>query len=97
MTVRSERSVALFGIWKRVNELADVEDTTSIRNLLSEAGINGCMHVGVAPDNFTPEMVAEWVLGQWVDTIDSGALWALNTARNVSFYQYEKVVGGEGP
>lgn len=89
----TQRSEALFGTWKRVNELADAEDEKSIRQLLAEAGINGKMHIGTPPEDFTPEMVAEWALGNWASIIDSGELWMLNSARNVSFAQYEAVMG----
>lgn len=88
----SERSAALFGTWKRVNQLADAEDALGIRRLIAEAGIEPNVHVGLEPDDFTPAMVAEWVLGQWADAIDRDSPW-LNSFRNISHAQYEKVVG----
>jgi hypothetical protein len=88
----TERSVALFGTWKRVNELAEMEDMAGIRHLLAEAGIEPGMHVGTDPEAFTDDMTAEWVLGQWAETIDANALWALNSARNISLHQYDKVM-----
>lgn len=87
-----ERSAALFGTWRRVNELAGAEDTTTIRGLIAEAGIEPGVHVGVEPDDFTDEMVAEWCLGQWAEMIDAGSPF-LNSARNISFSQYERIVG----
>ncbi len=94
-TTSTERQEALFGLWKVVNEIADTtEDHVAIRNLIAEAGIAPKIHVGTAPADFTPAMVAEWALGNWADIIDSGSLWMLNTARNVSIHQYEKVVLG---
>jgi hypothetical protein len=91
--VMIERSAALFGTWKRVNELAEKEDMAGIRSLLGEAGIEAGMHIGVAPEDFTDEMTAEWCLGNWVNIIDQGAIWCLNSARNISLSQYEKIVG----
>jgi hypothetical protein len=89
----SQREQAVFGIWKRVNEVAcSTEDTVTIRNLIAEAGIAPGMHVGTDPDRFTPMMVGEWVLGQWADMIDAGSPF-LNSARNISLSQYEKVTG----
>lgn len=89
----SEREQALFGLWRRVNEIADTtEDAQEIRNLIAEAGIVPGVHVGTDPDSFTPVMVAEWVLGQWADMIDRGSPF-LNSARNISHSQYELVVG----
>lgn len=83
-----DRQEIVFHIWRRVNELAIVEDTNSIRAIIGEAAIEPGTHVGVAPEDFTPLMIGEWVLGNWADVIDSGQLWALNTARNVSLHQY---------
>ena len=86
----TERERALFGLWKRVNELAELEDSDTIRKLIAEAGIEPNAHVGVDPADFTPAMTAEWVLGQWADVIDGAQLWVLNSARNISLHQYEK-------
>lgn len=91
-----ERERALFGVWKRVNELADQEDTFAIRALIAEAGINDLMHIGVPSDQFTPAMIAEWVLGNWANVIDGGHLWMLNSARNVSQHQYDKLMAELG-
>jgi hypothetical protein len=89
----SERETALFGTWRVVNEIADAtEDAKRIRAIIAEAGIQPNMHVGTDPEAFTPSIVAEWVLGQWADMIDSDSPY-LNSARNISHSQYEKVVG----
>lgn len=91
--IGTERRTALFGLWKRVNEIAvSTEDEKEIRNLIAEAGIEPGMHVGKEPADFTDDMVAEWVLGQWADMIDNGSPF-LNSGRNVSIHQYEKVTG----
>jgi len=96
MTPLRERDAALFGLWRRVNEIATTtENTQEIRNLIAEAGIPSGIHVGSDPESFTPSMVAEWVLGQWADMIDAGSPF-LNSARNISLHQYDKVVNGDG-
>ena len=96
MTARDadlERERATFGLWRRINEIADsTEDSLAIRALIGEAGISPGIHVGRPKEQFTPLMVAEWVLGQWADMIDSGSPF-LNSARNISHRQYELVTG----
>lgn len=87
-----ERSETLVRLWRRVNELADIEDSKTIRLLIAEAGIEPGAHVGADPDTFTDDMVAEWVLGQWADMIDHGSPF-LNSARNISFHQFERLHG----
>lgn len=83
-------------LWRRVNVIADeTEDSQLIRNLIAEAGVEPGMHVGVPPENFTPLMIGEWVLGQWADMIDSHSPF-LNTARNISFAQWEKLYPDSG-
>lgn len=87
-----ERQEATLELWRMVNNIADTtEDTTAIHNLISEARIRPGVHVGVDPDDFTPLMVAEWVLGQWLSMIDAESPF-LNSARNISHAQYEKVM-----
>lgn len=93
MPEMSERTEALFGLWDQVNRIAaTTEDSQRIRAMIAEAGIKPGMHVGRRVEEFTPEVVAEWVLGQWADMIDSGAPF-LNTARNVSIHQWEQATG----
>lgn len=90
-----ERHAALFGVWRRVNDIATTtENTREIRALIAEAGIEPNMHVGADPDSFTDDMTAEWVLGQWADMIDSGSPF-LNSGRNISLHQYGLIVGEE--
>lgn len=90
--VIGERSRTLVALWRRVNELAGVEDTKTIRLLIAEAGITPGMHVGTEAEDFDDDMVAEWVLGQWADMIDNGGAF-LNSARNISYSQFEKLHG----
>lgn len=93
----TEREQAVFGIWRRVNEIAcSTENFTEIRHMIAEAGIEPGMHVGTDPAEFTPMMAGEWVRGQWADMIDAGSPF-LNTARNISLHQYEKVTGLPNP
>lgn len=88
-----ERSRALFGLWAQVNQIAcTTEDAGRIRALIAEAGIEPDIHVGRDPSEFTPEVTTEWVLGQWAAMIDAGAPF-LNSARNVSIHQWERVTG----
>ena len=88
-----QRTQALFGLWAEVNRIADEsEDSNAIRALIAEAGIQPNIHVGVPAADFTPTMVAEWVLGQWASAIDVDSPF-LNTMRNVSLAQYEKLEG----
>ena len=89
----SEREETVRLLWQRVNEIAtSTEDSTLIRNLIAEAGIQPGMHVGVEPGLFTPLMVGEWVLGQWADMIDAKSPF-LNSGRNVSLHQYDVLYG----
>lgn len=92
----AERSQTLVRLWHRVNQLADIEDSKTIRALIAEAGIEPNVYVGTDPDDFTDDMVAEWVLGQWTDMIDKGGPF-LNSIRNISFAQYEKLHGPVEP
>lgn len=78
------RSQALRGLLCEVQRTAEAEDTQTILRLLQEAGIERNAHVGDDKDNFTDDDTVEWVLGQWLDVIESGEHWALNSARNIS-------------
>lgn len=85
-----ERERTTFMLWHRVNEIAvTTEDMSEIRNLIAEAGIAAGTHVGTPAEDFTPLMVAEWVLGNWIDMIDAKSPF-LNSARNVSLHQWEE-------
>jgi hypothetical protein len=78
-------------LWERVNEIATTtEDAALIRKLIGEAGIEPGMHVGRGSEAFDDDMTAEWALGQWADAIDNDSPW-LNTIRNISLSQYDKV------
>lgn len=93
----TERERAVFGIWRRVNEIAcSTENTTEIRALIAEAGIEPGMRVGCDPESFTPLMVGEWVLGQWADMIDAGSPF-INSGRNISLHQYHRLTGEPDP
>jgi hypothetical protein len=93
----TQREHAVYGLWKRVNEIAcSTEDSAEIRKLIAEAGIEPGVHCGTDPDAFTPLMVGEWVLGQWADMIDAGSPF-LNSGRNISLSQFEKLTGEPDP
>lgn len=94
---RTPRQVAIKDTWRRVNEIAcSTENMIEIRTLIAEAGIEPGTHVGTDPDDFTPLMVAEWVLGQWADMIDAGSPF-INSGRNVSLHQYQQLTGEADP
>jgi hypothetical protein len=89
----AERTETLYRVWRRVNEIAcSTEDSATIRGLIAEAGIEPGVHVGRPPEEFTDEITAEWVLGQWADMIDAGSPF-LNSGRNVSLFHYERIFG----
>jgi hypothetical protein len=93
----TQREQAVYGLWKKVNEIAcSTEDSKTIRNLIAEAGIEPGTHVGADPASFTPLMVGEWVLGQWADMIDSESPF-LNSGRNVSLHQFARLTGESDP
>jgi hypothetical protein len=97
--VVTESESTTFALWREVNRIASsTEDRDVIRQLLGEARIDPGTHVGVEPDDFTPVMVAEWVLGQWAEMIDAGSPF-LNSARNISLSQWKRVAEplGYGP
>lgn len=81
----------LKALWERVNEIADTtEDEVAIRKLIHAAGIEPNVHVGSGEaKTFNADMTAEWVLGQWASIIDT-APYLLNSARNISFHQFQK-------
>lgn len=94
---QTQREHAVYGIWKRVNEIAcSTEDSAEIRKLIAEAGIEPNMHVGADPKSFTPLMTGEWVLGQWADMIDHGSAF-LNSGRNISLHQFSLLTGEPDP
>jgi hypothetical protein len=96
-TPQTERERAVFGLWRRVNEIAcSTEDTAAIRSLIAEARIEPGVHVGSDPEAFTPLMVGEWVLGQWADMIDASSPF-INSARNISLHQYGRLTGEDDP
>ena len=89
----SERDDTIRMLWCEVNRLACItEDKATIRGLIAEAGIRPGVHVGTKPEDFTPTMVGEWCLGQWADMIDRDSPF-LNSGRNVSMANYEKLHG----
>lgn len=91
-----ERSAELKHTWEQVNQLADEENEQAIRTLITEAGIKPGIHQGTKPEDFTEVMVVEWVLGQWAAVIDDPkCAWMLNTCRNISYSQYDKLYGGD--
>jgi hypothetical protein len=53
------------------------------RLMIAECGVAPNAHCGVPPAQFTPQMTAEWCLGQLADVIDTKAWWAMNTGLNV--------------
>lgn len=78
----AERSIALRGLLRRVQEIAETtEDEREIRSLIAEAGVQPGAHCG--NHELTDDEKVEWVLGQWADMIDHDSLF-LNTARNIS-------------
>ena len=85
----TERERTVVKLWAEVNRIAnETEDERAIRNLIAEAGIHPDIHTGVPADDFTPLMVAEWVLGQWADMIDAHSPF-MNMALAISEHQYE--------
>lgn len=93
----TDRSDALRGLLLRVQEIADTEETCvydfeQIRNLLAEAGIEANAYCGRSPHSMTDDMVIEWVLGQWVDTLDQDEPF-LMSARNISGRFAEELCG----
>jgi len=89
----SERDETVRMLWSEVNRLAVItEDMVTIRGLIAEAGIPVGIHVGTKPEDFTPTMVGEWCLGQLADMIDGDSPF-LNSGRNISLSNYEKVHG----
>jgi hypothetical protein len=91
----TSRSKTLIKLWARLNEISDItEDKQEMINLIQEAGLAvPVMHSGVPPEDFTPEMVAEWAITNWYSILaNKDDWWMLNTARNVSHTQYQKLV-----
>lgn len=92
----TERRRTLYALWAEVNRIATTtEDSKLIRNLIAEARIEPNAHVGTPQEAFTPEMVAEWALGQWASMIDDDSPW-MNTIRNISLAQYDRAVDAFG-
>lgn len=85
----------LMDVWAQVNVAANNEDSTTIVNLIGPTGVTPNMHVGRDRSDFTPRMIVEWVLGQWLDMIESNSP-HLGTARNVSTDQFDKLVAFTG-
>lgn len=80
----------LKALWEKVNEIAKTtEDAVAIRELIRQAGIEPNVHVGSGEEEFTIDMRAEWILGQWANIIDE-APYMLNSARNISLQQFEQ-------
>jgi hypothetical protein len=93
----TQREHAIKGLWRRVNEIAcSTENMKEIRAMIAEAGIEPNIHVGAEPDDFTPLMVGEWVLGQWAAMIDAESPF-LNSGRNISLHNYQKLTGEPDP
>lgn len=90
-----DRDIIVRETWRQINVIACRENAGAeqqIRAMVGELGIEPGMHVGRAPGEFTPLMTGEWVLGQWAAMIDAKSPF-LNTARNISIDQYEKLYG----
>lgn len=91
----SERTTALVGLWRHVNEIATTtEDRQAIRNLIAEARIEPGNNVGRPEADYLDDgLLAEYMLGQWAELIDIDFP-LLNTARNISLAWYEDRFGG---
>lgn len=88
----TERSATLRALWERVNDLgSSAEDPSQeIRYLIAEAGIAPKVHVGRPPEDFDdPDVMAEYVLGQWAACLDSRVPF-MNTVHCASVGFYEK-------
>ena len=81
----------IFEMWNEINRLADLEDEKAIKRFILEIGYGTVSHNGTPPEDFTLEMVFEWITWNWLDIIDTAPMW-LNLACNISLVQYEKAV-----
>lgn len=86
----------LFHTWWKLSKVNDLEEARQIIVDIRRAAIPPKMHLGERPECFTPTMVAEWVIGQWSDIVDTNDTGFVSNARNITVAQWQNVAVERG-